>query len=262
MNRLMNMAAITWLCTISAICYGIIHDQITVRVCLEYFTIGHYPIFGDQPPTILGLLWGIAATWWMGFSLGFVLALIASLGKNPVLPAKSLVKPITTLLMIMGVCALGFGILGYFLASTGRIELNPLYAAHVEKSKHAAFLADGFAHSASYLSGLVGGIILMVQTWRKRLLTDSPVSSSNQTDSIESMGNKFKQYDAVELIREMMSNGSIWPASLLRAGQRGVIVEIYSSDKKGYDVEFFDDAGNTVALMVMKEDDIRHSTPN
>ena len=29
----------------AAIVYGILHDQITARVCVEYFTIGHAPIF-------------------------------------------------------------------------------------------------------------------------------------------------------------------------------------------------------------------------
>ncbi len=29
----------------AAIAYGIAHDQITVRICLEYFTIGHSKVF-------------------------------------------------------------------------------------------------------------------------------------------------------------------------------------------------------------------------
>ena len=37
-----------WLfCIAAAICYGIVHDQITVRICVEYFSVFH--------PTILPL---------------------------------------------------------------------------------------------------------------------------------------------------------------------------------------------------------------
>jgi hypothetical protein len=33
------------------------------------------------------------------------------------------------------------------------------------------------------------------------------------------------------------------PVALMRAGQKGVIVEVYSQDGDGYDVEFFDNEG-------------------
>ncbi|WP_395090968.1 hypothetical protein [Armatimonas sp.] len=47
--------------------YGIAHDQITARVCIEYFTIGHFsPTNISWTPTVLGLYWGIVATWWVG----------------------------------------------------------------------------------------------------------------------------------------------------------------------------------------------------
>jgi len=43
---------------LGAISYGVIHDQITVRICLEYFTIGHPPVFDTTSPTLLALGWG------------------------------------------------------------------------------------------------------------------------------------------------------------------------------------------------------------
>jgi len=47
----------------AVILYGIVHDQVTARMCVEYFTIGHPPIFGTDDPTLLGVGWGILATW-------------------------------------------------------------------------------------------------------------------------------------------------------------------------------------------------------
>jgi hypothetical protein len=49
-------------CVASAILYGIIHDQFTARICIEYFTVFHPPIFATQSPTLLGIGWGVIAT--------------------------------------------------------------------------------------------------------------------------------------------------------------------------------------------------------
>jgi hypothetical protein len=38
----------------AAIIYGIVHDQITARICIEYFTVFHPPVFLTQSPTLLG----------------------------------------------------------------------------------------------------------------------------------------------------------------------------------------------------------------
>ena len=53
----MHALTIVVLCIGMAITYGILHDQVTARVCVEYFTIGHEPIFGTDSPTLLGLGW-------------------------------------------------------------------------------------------------------------------------------------------------------------------------------------------------------------
>ena len=58
------------MCIVAAVLYGIIHDQVTARVCVEYFTIGHPPIFGTDNPTLLRIGWGIVATWWVGLLFG------------------------------------------------------------------------------------------------------------------------------------------------------------------------------------------------
>jgi hypothetical protein len=51
------------LCIVAAMVYGILHDQVTARVCVEYFTIGHPPIFHTDDPTLLAFGWGVIATW-------------------------------------------------------------------------------------------------------------------------------------------------------------------------------------------------------
>jgi hypothetical protein len=164
----MQAIAIIILCIGMAIAYGILHDQVTARVCVEYFTIGHPPVFGTDSPTLLGLGWGIIATWWVGFLLGIPLAIAARTGRRPKRTAASLSRPILKLLLVMGLCALFAGLVGFLLASTGAVYLLEPLASDVPRRQHPRFLADLWAHSASYFVGFVGGLVVIASVWRSR----------------------------------------------------------------------------------------------
>lgn len=164
----MQGVAIVLLSISMAIVYGILHDQITARLCVEYFTIGHPPVFGTEDPTLLGIGWGIIATWWVGLILGLPLAIAARLGSRPKRDARSLVRPLLVLMGASAVCAIVAGIAGWLLASSGYVELVGYLAEAVPRERHVAFLADGFAHTASYGAGFLGGIVVIVQVWRSR----------------------------------------------------------------------------------------------
>lgn len=152
----------------AAIVYGIVHDQVTARICVEYFTIGHPPAIRSHSPTAQAFYWGIVATWWVGLILGLGLAVSARAGKRPQLEWKQLFRPILVLVLAMyGIALLG-GIFGFFTATAGIFHLVDHLAARVPENKHVAFLTVGWAHSASYLAGLLGGIVLWVTTWEKR----------------------------------------------------------------------------------------------
>src|SRR6516164_1800000 len=122
----MEFLKVWLLCIFAAVLYGILHDQVTARVCVEYFTIGHPPVFNTTSPTLLALGWGVIATWWMGAFLGLILALAARLGSPPRLNADDLIKPVLGLLLVMAVSALGAGVIGYVLARSGRVSLHGL----------------------------------------------------------------------------------------------------------------------------------------
>jgi hypothetical protein len=164
----MQFVGIVFLCVVAAALYGIIHDQITARVCVEYFTVGHPPIFGTDNPTVLGIGWGILATWWVGVLLGVPLAIVARAGSRPKRSIHSLIRPIGRLLAVMGVGALGAGLLGFFLACSGVVFLVEPLARQVSADRQVLFIADLWAHSASYLIGFVGGLVVMVGVWRSR----------------------------------------------------------------------------------------------
>ena len=156
------------LCIAAAILYGIIHDQFTARICIEYFTIFHPPVFPTQSPTLLGIGWGIIATWWMGAFLGTLLAIAARAGSRPVLSATQLVRPIGKLLVLMAATATLFGFAGFVSARYGIISSPPWLASQLSIPAQSRFMADWWAHTSSYVSGAAGGIVLCVMTYRKR----------------------------------------------------------------------------------------------
>jgi hypothetical protein len=170
---------ILFLCIAAAIVYGVMHDQITARVCIEYFTVFHPPVFQTQSPTLLGIGWGIIATWWVGASLGVLLALFARAGSRPKLSAVALFRPIGKLLLVMAACAATSGLTGYFLARNGLIVPPMWVASGIPPSAHARFMADWWAHSASYAVGFFGGIVLCFVQYRKRAVARTRPQSGN-----------------------------------------------------------------------------------
>jgi hypothetical protein len=148
------------LCTLAAILYGILNDQVTARVCVEYFTVGHAPIFNTTSPTLLAFGWGTLATWWVGMLLGIIAAVLCRAGSWPKLDAACLVRPILCLLVIMAVASLLAGVTGYQLAMASGLRLPEPYGARVPKAHHAFFFADSLAHLAAYSIGSLGGMIL------------------------------------------------------------------------------------------------------
>lgn len=154
----------------AAIAYGIIHDQVTARVCVEFFTLWHPPLLGPSPPspTLLGLAWGVLATWWVGLGLGVLLALAARAGPWPPRDARSLLRPVALLLLACGALAALAGTTAYLLAEAGRIRLLGPLAAKLPPARHAAFLADLWAHLASCGAGFLGGTLIALLTLRAR----------------------------------------------------------------------------------------------
>lgn len=160
---------------VAAIAYGIAHDGVTTRVCVEYFTIGHPPIFGGlTSPTALALGWGVLATWWVGMALGILLAGAARLGTRPRLVAADLLRPLGILLATMAALSAVAGCAGYVAAGRGWVFLVEPLASAIPVDRHRAFLADLWAHLAAYGVAFLGGLGLAIWATvrRSRLARD------------------------------------------------------------------------------------------
>ena len=164
----MQWLAIVFLSILSCVAYGTIQDQITVRICIEYFSIGHPKIISSTDPTILGLVWGIVATWWFGLILGVPLATIARIGSRSKMTVGLLIRPVAVILGCNASLATLAGFFGYIAATKGWVFLVGPIAERVPQDKHIPFIIDLWVHNASYLGGFLGGIILIIWVWRSR----------------------------------------------------------------------------------------------
>ena len=160
---LVERLKIVFVCVLASVLYGIVHDQFTARICIEYFTVFHPPVFATQSPTLLGIGWGIIATWWAGAIIGVLLSTVAQSGPRNKLRAAQLIPLVTRLMVFMALCATLFGVIGYFWGS-----LPAEFSGVLPRNEERRFLADWWAHNASYASGFVGGLSLCVVVWIKR----------------------------------------------------------------------------------------------
>lgn len=164
----LRTAKIILLSTLAAMVYGVVHDQVTARLCVEYFTIGHPPLFHTTSPTLLGICWGIAATVGIGALLGVVLALVSQSDSLPPVPIRRVFESILGLLVVMAIFASLAGVVGFELSRRSIICLPAAFADLVQPSQHNRFMAVWFIHGASYLVGLAGASFIIVRIWWAR----------------------------------------------------------------------------------------------
>ena len=145
---------------LAAICYGILHDQVTAHLCVEYFSIAHPPVFPTHSPFLLALGWGVIATWWVGLPLGLLAGAAARVGVGSQLSFAQVRNLILRLLLAMAICAAVSGATGAWLALGGNYPLLDGWSALIPRAKWVAFSADQWAHLASYASGILGGLIV------------------------------------------------------------------------------------------------------
>lgn len=152
----------------AAIAYGIVMDQITIRICPEYFTVAHPRILNTGSPTLAALGWGVASLWWSGLAAGIVFALAARAGSPRKLTWLHFVRPALVLLAVMAACAVAAGFVGGWLASTGQIPAVQAWGSFLPVEKQPAFMADLFAHALSYFAGAVGALMIaLAAAWRR-----------------------------------------------------------------------------------------------
>jgi hypothetical protein len=168
LRPVLRFVAIVGMAIAAAVAYGILHDLVTAQLCVEYFTIAHPRILDSENPVVLALVWGVAATWWMGLLLGVPLALACRAGKRPKRSARDVAPMVGKLLVAMACCATVAGLAAYGLSTLGVLTVPTFYLKLIPTETLPRFAAVFWAHNASYAASVLGGLILIVRVWRAR----------------------------------------------------------------------------------------------
>lgn len=150
--------------------YAMLQDQISVRMCPEYFTVAHPRIEAITDPTLLGLARGFLGAWWGGALIGAITGFSARLGRWPKLNPQDLLRPIVWLLVFQaGATAAAGWIATYEVTEPGFTIIEPL-ASHIPETRHNACFIVSRMHQGTYLSAIVGGVFVCGWIFRRRVL--------------------------------------------------------------------------------------------
>lgn len=148
--------------------YGILQDQLSARLCPEYFTVLHNPIPGLTDPTLLGIAWGFLASCGGGIAMGYTAGLAATLGAKPPLTLAELVRPMLLLIFAVGFATFAAGWSTHGTAHMFDVRLDPFLAKLVPVERHRGLLTVATYHKVSYATAIVGSVVLCVWIGRER----------------------------------------------------------------------------------------------
>ncbi|USE35098.1 hypothetical protein [Endozoicomonas sp. SCSIO W0465] len=192
-DELIEIGKIVGMGVIAAILYGVIHDLITTQINFAYFsdlnlthhgayTLRYFPsVYHSESRVLYALLWGTIATWWVGLPIGGLSALSARISSDaPKMTWHDLVYPVATMLGTNLAVALVTGGLTYLVSGS-------------------TFWTVAYMHNSSYLSGIIGGIILPLYIYSSRL---------GETSIVQKQCADFTQ-DLMRLFNEHPENSDI-----------------------------------------------------
>ena len=144
--------------TLAAALYGALHNQISVRISHEYFTVLKFDQFGmpDAIPLKDGAsIVGVLASWWVGAICGAVVALwhgvLGLRGRGG--------RAVLTVLLCAAIgAAAGLGLATAVLDAETAAELTARWAL----TDPLAFARVAAMHEGSYLGGLAGLVLTLI----------------------------------------------------------------------------------------------------
>ena len=170
MRKVLNFILIIFSSIFIAGLYGILHDQITYSISNEYYTLFKFEQFGINNWNLsnerlkVGII-GFLATWWVGFTLGIIYALISIFHDSK----KTLKITINSIFLNIGITFI-FGILG-FIYSLLFLNAENINWYIPEQTKNIQnFINVGSSHNFGYIGGLIGligGIYYMIRKSKK-----------------------------------------------------------------------------------------------
>ncbi|OQS55802.1 hypothetical protein EHP00_1648 [Ecytonucleospora hepatopenaei] len=210
LKYLMNLLSCVALCFCASSIMGILTDQITMRICLEYFTEGFHKPLNDTNPflvffnknfkddiTVQAIAWGIFATYILGLSFGGVLFLLNFLPyKNPPVKYKNIIFIILLGLPLVLVCNF---LVGYIIYASKFKNLNndnlykTMLGFNISKTKTdflsnrnlcLKYLYCASVHWAAYIFGPILGAVVLLYVIYKRFIPKFGTKKEEETVTI------------------------------------------------------------------------------
>jgi len=156
-------------------CLGVLMDQVSARLCPEYFTVLHNPIDGLTEPTLVGIVWGFLGSAGGGLAMGCAAGIAATVGKRPPLAVRDIIRPM--LVAVAGVAAAVAltGAIVWWNADGLRVQLDTESGPPIPPERHVAALTVACYHMAAYASAMIASIALCI--WISRERANRSVSS-------------------------------------------------------------------------------------
>lgn len=144
--------------------YGMLQDQVSARLCPEYFTKLHPPIPGltEGDPTLLGIAWGFLGAWGGGAILGYAVGIAAAVGPRPPLGVGDLVRPMLAPVAAVAASTALTGIVVWVHTGMFGVRVCPELNGIVSPERHRAALTVACYHFAAYATAIVGSVALCV----------------------------------------------------------------------------------------------------
>lgn len=151
------------------VAYGVVHDQLTIRLSPEYFLIGHVRVLQSTALTPVALFWGVASSVPGAILLAFLTTSAARFGRSrPPLDLRDLKRWIIGLPLSALVLAGAASVVGYALFAVQWIPFPSELSASVDAAAQGRFIAAWAAHLTTYAALTIGGIGMVISAWKQR----------------------------------------------------------------------------------------------
>ena len=183
---------------IAGVCFGVLQDQVSARLCPEYFTLFHPPIPGLNDPTLMGISWGFLGAWWAGLFLGYAAGLVATFGTLPKLTPRDVVRHLLFLMLYVGATVSAIGGIVWWHAELLGVSIDPGLGRLLPPEHHRALLVVSCYHFAAYASSLCGSVVLCAWIWRERVKRRAAMLAAPSTQVPQSIDRTFEPNNSLK----------------------------------------------------------------
>ncbi len=176
-RKILTIFLVAAMASVIAGIYGVINDQITFSISSEYYTKFKFIQFNlanennidkIKFPRIFVAIVGFLATWWFGLVLGFILGifnLIQTSWQKLFKVSFNALSIAILVTFITGILGLFYGF--FFLSHQPRSNFEGWFIPYnLENFRN--FIAVGSMHNFSYIGGILGLIVAIFYSYKKR----------------------------------------------------------------------------------------------